>query len=327
MWARLEELTGRSRRSVKKLDDSELDELLALYDQTSGHLSLARTQFDDIALANRLSVTLGTARGIIYRRRTAPAAAVTTFLARTLPATVWHCRRAIAVAAFLLLAPAVAVGVWMTTSGEARNAAIPPEYQKVVAASEFEDYYSSQDARGWAFHLWTNNARVGALSYAGGAFLGVGGAYLLVQNGAGIGTTAAVMHSADRAGTFWGLILPHGLLELTSIALAAGGGLQIAWATFAPGDRTRGQAIAEEGLRSIAIIIGTILLFLCAGLIEAFVTPSSLPTWMRITIGVVAEAAVITWLFGLGRNAAALGYTGLLGESPDPVTGGPTTSP
>jgi hypothetical protein len=47
-----------------------------------------------------------------------------------------------------------------------------------------------------------------------------------------------------------------------------------------------------------------------SGLIEGFVTPSSLPTWARVAIGVLAEAAFLAYVFVLGRNAFHRGHTG-----------------
>ena len=44
--------------------------------------------------------------------------------------------------------------------------------------------------------------------------------------------------------------------------------------------------------------------------IEAFVTPSPLPTWARIGIGILAEAVFLTYVFTLGRYAVRRGETG-----------------
>jgi hypothetical protein len=49
---------------------------------------------------------------------------------------------------------------------------------------------------------------------------------------------------------------------------------------------------------------------LVSGIIEAFVTPSPLPTWARIVLGFVAWAAFMTYVFTLGRWAARRGSTG-----------------
>ena len=47
-----------------------------------------------------------------------------------------------------------------------------------------------------------------------------------------------------------------------------------------------------------------------SGLIEAFVTPSPLPTWARLGIGVLAEAVFLAYVFVLGRAAFHRGQTG-----------------
>jgi hypothetical protein len=59
-----------------------------------------------------------------------------------------------------------------------------------------------------------------------------------------------------------------------------------------------------------------VLCFVVAGFIEAWVTPSGLPTWARVSVGVMAETLFLAYAFGLGRVAVAAGYTGRLGEAP-----------
>jgi len=49
---------------------------------------------------------------------------------------------------------------------------------------------------------------------------------------------------------------------------------------------------------------------LVSGVIEAFVTPSGLPTWARIAVGVLAEAAFLAYVFVPGRRAFRSGHTG-----------------
>ena len=47
-----------------------------------------------------------------------------------------------------------------------------------------------------------------------------------------------------------------------------------------------------------------------SGIIEAFVTPSALPTGARVGIGIVAELAFFAYVFVLGRAAFLRGHTG-----------------
>ena len=102
------------------------------------------------------------------------------------------------------------------------------------------------------------------------------------------------------------MILPHGLLELSTIVVAGGAGLAIGWAIVDPGDRSRTEALAEQGRRSAVIALGLMLAFIVAGSIEGFVTPSRLPTSMRIAIGATVFLAFWAYAIVLGRRAAAL---------------------
>jgi hypothetical protein len=62
------------------------------------------------------------------------------------------------------------------------------------------------------------------------------------------------------------------------------------------------------------IVLGLVAAFLVAGLIEGFVTGRPWPTWLRVGIGVAAEAGFLAYVVVLGRRAAARGLTGALGE-------------
>ena len=81
-----------------------------------------------------------------------------------------------------------------------------------------------------------------------------------------------------------------------------------------PGPRRRGEAFAAEGRAAMVVALGLILVLLVSGVIEAFVTPSGLPTWARIAIGVCAWSAFVAWIAVLGRRAARAGVTGDLDE-------------
>lgn len=56
--------------------------------------------------------------------------------------------------------------------------------------------------------------------------------------------------------------------------------------------------------------MGLAVVLFVSGLIEGFVTPSGLPTWARIAIGVAAEAAFLTYVYALGGRASRAGEVG-----------------
>ncbi len=326
-WARAAELTRTARRGVGRLAPGELDELLMLYQRSSAHLSHARTYYADEGLTTRLTRLVADVGGVIYGRRARTTRGLVTFFATTFPAAVWHLRRFVLVSALLTSAPAFAVGVWLANSDEAVEASAPEAVREAYVEEDFEAYYSSEPAAQFAAEVTVNNIQVSILAFAAGILLCAGTAYILVFNGANVGVAGGLFIAAGESPKFWGLILPHGLLELTAVVIAGAAGLTLGWAIIAPGDRSRGDALAEAGRRSVVIVIGLIVAFVVAGLIEGFVTGSSLSTGVRVGIGITVEAAFLTYLYTQGRTAATVGVTGLIGETPPRWEDEPSLSP
>lgn len=311
-WQRLDALTARARRGVRSLAPGELDELVQLYQRTSAHLSHARTYYGDAALTRRLTSLVAAASGVIYGKRARTLRAVGRFFTSTFPAAVWSSRRFVLVAAAFMFVPALALGAWLSTSDRALDAAVPEATQQALLESEFEDYYSSAPAAQFSTEVLINNIQVSMAAFAAGVVLCAGSAYILATNGAYVGIAGGLFVSAGQGGKFFGLILPHGLLELTAIVIAGAAGMRLGWAFIAPGDRTRTEAMADEGRRSVVVVLGLAVAFVVAGIIEAFVTPSGLPTVARVGFGAAVETAFVAYVVVQGRAAVAQGITGAL---------------
>lgn len=314
LWRELEDLTGRAGALGGRLSPLEVERLVQLYQRVSAQLSYVQSNFADPALSARLTRLVGAAAAVVYSAPVGARRATMRFFSHTFPAAVWHGRRFLALSALLLLVPAIAAGAWFATSDQARDVALDREAQRAYVEQEFEDYYSSEAAAAFSTRVLVNNIRVSFLAFAGGVLLGVPTVLLLVFNGANIGVAAGVFHAAGRWPRFYGLILPHGLLELSAIVVAGAAGLSLGWSIIAPGDRTRTQSLAYEGRRAVTILIGLMVAFIVAGLVEGFVTPSGLPTSMRVAVGVVVAAAFWAYVVVYGRRAVALGHDGSFGQ-------------
>lgn len=318
-WDRLGVLTGRASRRVGRLSAGELDELVRLYQQVSTHLSMARTTYREPALTARLTGLVARAGALIYGTRPRTLRAAGRFLADTFPAALWHARAFVGVATLLFMVPAVAIAVWLAVSPAALSATGPDAVREAYVQEDFEAYYSSSASAEFASQVTTNNIRVGILAFAGGILACVLTAVVLVLNGANVGAAAGLFAAAGELPRFWGLILPHGLLELTAVFVAGAAGLRLGWTLIDPGDRPRGEALVDEGRRAVVIVVGLVGVFVIAGLIEGFVTGSALPTWLRVGIGVTVELAFLAYVVVRGRSATARGLSGALGESEEPA--------
>ena len=306
-WRRLEELVSRRR-----LTGAEADELVMLYQRTATHLSLVRTRSPDPALVGRLSSLVAQGRGAVAGGSTPAWSEVRRFAAVTFPVAVyrswpWWCAVATAFSAvsFALIG-------WVAAHPELWDRIATPEQIRQLVDSDFATYYSENPAQSFAFRVWTNNALVAAGTLVLGITL-VGTIYILLQNAVSVGFTGGLMVGSGKADVFFGLISPHGILELTAVFVAAGAGLRLGWAWVDPGRLPRAQALAAAGREAITVALGLVVVLLISGVIEAFVTPSPLPTWARIAIGVLAEALFLGYVWRYGRRAALAGETGDLG--------------
>ena len=303
-WERLAALT-RQRR----LTGAEGDELVARYQQVATHLSVVRSQAPDAQTVTYLSSLLARARTRSGRPAGSTWQGVGLFLTHRFPAALYRLRWWwLGTTAGSVVVPGVMI-VWLVANPQVEQTMLSPAQVDQLVQHDFEDYYSEYAASHFAAQVWINNAWVTALCLALGV-LGLPVFYLLFQNLANLAVIGSIMHRHDHGQHFWGLLLPHGILELTAVFVAAGVGLRLCWSWIEPGDRTRGQSLAHEGRTAGTVALGLVLVLFVSGLIEGFVTPSPLPTWARVGIGVLAEAAFLAYVFVLGRRAHLEGWTG-----------------
>jgi uncharacterized membrane protein SpoIIM required for sporulation len=317
-WTRLDALVSRRRR----LTGDEVDELVSSYQRTATHLSVVRSAGYDPALAARLSTSLIRARAAISGAQTPAWQSVRRFAAVSLPVTIYRVRWWWLGTAAGTLLTAVIIGWWVARSPGVQASLLSKSQIANLVNHQFRNYYSQDSATSFAFRVWTNNVYVTAEVLILGAFCCLPALIPLLNLAVNLGVEGALLIVHGRGAEFFGLIMPHGMLELSTVFLAAGAGLRLGWAIIDPGDRPRLQALAEEGRATITIALGCILMLATSGVIEAFVTPSPLPTWARIAIGLVAWSLLLGYVFIAGRRAARAGLSGDIGEAPDvaPVT-------
>jgi uncharacterized membrane protein SpoIIM required for sporulation len=307
-WDRLSRLAKRRR-----LDGREADELIDLYQSGATDLSVIKTQAGSTATGDRLSVALAAARLRFTGAGANLFSQIPRFFVLQLPAALYRIRWIVLAVAVATVLVATLYAVWIAGNPDVlANFGQDAQLRKYVE-HDFIDYYSNNPAASFSGQVWTNNAWIAAQCIAFG-ITGVYVPYVLLQNAIGVGTAAGVMFAYGRGDVMFSYILPHGLLELTSVFVAAAAGLRIFWSWIAPGARTRAQALAEDGRALFTVAVGCAISLFVSGIIEGFVTPSSLPVWAKISIGVVALGAFLAYMLVLGRRAVRAGETGDLTE-------------
>jgi uncharacterized membrane protein SpoIIM required for sporulation len=212
---------------------------------------------------------------------------------------------------------AVLIGFWVAGSPEVQAAIGTPQEIDELINHDFASYYSAHPAASFALQVWTNNSWVAAQCIGYAVVLGLPIPFVLFDNAANVGVIGGLMFNAGKGDIFLGLLVPHGLLELTAVFLAGAVGMRLGWSVVSPGNRPRAQVLAEQGRAVVSVAVGLVAVLLVSGLIESMVTPSSLPTFVRIAIGVLAEVAFLAYVIHFGRRAARAGESGDLQDAPD----------
>ncbi|MCL2514777.1 MAG: stage II sporulation protein M [Microbacteriaceae bacterium] len=303
-WDRLTQLAAQPTLSGR-----EADELVELFQTGSAQLSALSSSVGQSIPGDRLSIALSRARLRFTGANDNPLRAIPRFFVLQLPAALYRLRwLTLAVAAATILI-AVVLATWVNGDHAVLAALGNQADLKKLVDSEFVDYYRTNPAASFFGQVWTNNAWVAAQSIAFG-ITGIYPAVVVVQNAVNVGIDAAAMFAFGKGDVFFSFVLPHGMLELTSIFVAASAGFRIFWAWVVPGARTRSRSLAEEGRSLFIVAIGLTMSLFVSGVIEGFVTPSHLPVWLKISIGAVALAAFLAYMLVVGGRAARAGETG-----------------
>jgi uncharacterized membrane protein SpoIIM required for sporulation len=308
-WERLDRL-ARARR----LSGAQADELIELFQTGSAQLSTIASTVGESIPGERLSLSLSRARLRFTGASDNPLRALPRFFALQLPAALYRLRWLTLVIGVATIGIAVLLAAWINGDHAVLTALAGQADLKRLVDSDFVDYYRENPAASFTGQVWTNNAWVAAQAIAFG-ITGIYPAVVIIQNAVNVGIDAAAMFAYGKGGVFFSFVLPHGMLELTSVFTAAAAGFRIFWAWIAPGARSRTRALAEEGRALFIVAIGLTGSLFVSGIIEGFVTPSHLPVWAKLLIGAAALLAFLAYMLVVGGRAARAGETGDLDEA------------
>jgi len=307
-WTELEALARRRR-----LTGPEAGRLVTLYQSGAAELSALQTAAGSSVVADRLSLTLSRARLRFTGAGRNLASQVPAFFVAQLPAALWRVRWLSIAVLLVTVVVATSFAVWAAGSPAVLASFGSEEFRRQFATEDFVDYYSESASSSFTGQVWTNNAFIAAQCVAFG-ITGVWVPYVVLSNAMNVGISAGLMAEQGRLEFFFLYILPHGQLELYSIFVAGAAGLMIFWSWVAPGARTRGQALAEDGRALVTIAVGLMLALLVSGVIEGFVTRQPWPWAIKIGIGTVALVGFLLYQWVLGGRAHRAGQTGDLDE-------------
>lgn len=303
-WERLDKLARQ-----RTLSAEEAEELLDLYRQVGAHTSYIATHNPDPTTLSALSGRVLQARRRLTGSYEPAGAELRHFFAVALPVALWRLRWLSLAVAIGFLSLSTFAGWWVASHPEVLSALVSEEDARRLVNEDFEAYYSQGTPGGFFGRVWVNNSWIAAVNIGAG-FTGYLPLMSMYYNAMSVGVTGGIMWAYGGGSTFFSLITPHGLLELTSIFVAGAAGLRLFWAWVSAGTKPRLQTLAVEGRALITVAIGLTISLCVSAVIEAYVTPSDLSTDMKITIGTIALLAFFAYPIFLGRTGELRGEEG-----------------
>ena len=283
-WDRLDQLIKRRR----SLTGAEVDELVELYQRVSTHLSMLRsagTIGSDSLLIGRLSSLIARARSAVTGAHAPLSSTFIRFWTVSFPVVAYRTWRWWLATAVVFFAVVAVIACWVAGNPEVQSALGTPSDIDELVNHDVASYYSEHPAAAFALQVWVNNSWVAAQCIAFSVLLGLPIPIVLFQNAANVGLIAGLMFHAGKGGILLGLLAPHGLLELTAVFLAGATGMRLGWSVISPGDRPRGQVLAEQGRAVVSVAVGLVGVLLVSGLIEgigdAVAVADVRPGWHR----------------------------------------------
>jgi uncharacterized membrane protein SpoIIM required for sporulation len=310
-WIELEQLTERFEKKSRRISGDDIDRLTHLYKSASSDYAMLNTHYPEDDVTSYVHRIVSKAHNVMYKEQHKSAYQLHHFFLHHFPALIEK-RRWFILFAFLLFAIGGVSG-FISVASDPLNAhfILPPEYTEVEPHSIGEGHETLNNAL-FSAGIMTNNIQVALIAFLGGITFGLWTGYILLFNGLVVGALAALYWLEGMSYPFWAYILPHGVLELAVIFIAGGAGLYMGYKIMVPGPYPRKFQLARSAKESVQLLLGTVPLFVIAGIIEGYITPSALSLEMKYAFSILsllliglyyAYARVPRKVFGLNSRA------------------------
>lgn len=272
-WTELEALITTLHKKKRDLSPEKLEHFQRLYQKAAQHLSYSQTYYPNEETTDYLNDLVAKAHNILYQDQVSSLRQLKQFFGSSFIQLLSEQLNAVLIA--MALFTLGGFGAFLSVMQDPMHLyAILPEQIATAIDPERIGGDGAVNSPVMSASIMSNNIRVAILAFASGITFGILTVYLLIYNGIIVGALAAFFWHYGRSYDFWAFIVPHGIIELTAIFIAGGAGLLMGYKLLVPGDRPRSYQLKEQALRSVKLFLGTIPLFVIAGIIEGFITPA-----------------------------------------------------
>lgn len=295
-WKTLEQYITKLSKNKRHLSGNDIDQFNRLYQKATQHLSYSQTYFPNEDVTDYLNKLVAKAHNLLYKDQVSSFRQMRTFFGTTFIGLLLEQWKAVIVAMVLFAVGALAAFLSVLDDPLNLYSLLPEQVAQSVDPEQLNTNTGSMDASLMSASIMTNNIQVAFLAFAGGITFGILTVYIMVSNGIMVGALAGLYWHYGSSYEFWAYIVPHGVIELSAIFIAGGAGLLMGYKLFVPGAFSRGYQLKRQAKRSVQLLLGTIPLFIIAGIIEGFITPASLSPETKYAVAILTMAGLILYI-------------------------------
>ncbi|WP_404452170.1 stage II sporulation protein M [Virgibacillus necropolis] len=295
-WKQLEQLVTKLHKNRRNLTAADIGQFNRLYQKAAQHLSYSQTYFPNEDVTAYLNGIVSKSHNLLYKDQVSSMKQLQHFFSTTFIGLILEQWKFIVVAMLLFTVGGLASFIAVLNDPSNLYSVIPTEMAQGVDPDKVGAGQESVDSPFMSAYIMTNNIQVAIMAFAGGITFGLLTVYLLIYNGIMVGALAALFWQSGKSYEFWAFIVPHGMIELTAIFIAGGAGLLMGYKLFVPGQFSRGYQLKVQAKRSVQLLLGTIPLFVIAGIIEGFITPTTLSLEIKYLVAFITVIGLILYL-------------------------------
>jgi len=295
-WKQLEQLVLTMSKRRNAITGDTITQYHRLYQKTAQNLSYSQTYFPNDEVTQYLNGLVSKSHNLLYKDQVSSFKQIRHFFSTKFIGLLVEQWKFVVVAMILFIIGGVGSFIAVANDPLHIYAILPAEMAQGVNPDRLGEGNGAVDSSLMSASIMTNNIKVAIFAFAGGITFGLVTVYLLVYNGIIIGALAALFWHHEKSYDFWAYIVPHGMIELTAIFIAGGAGLLMGYKLFVPGQYTRGYQLKHHAKRSVQLLLGTIPLFVIAGVIEGFITPAAISLEAKYIVAFLTVFGLILYV-------------------------------
>lgn len=295
-WNELEKLISTLPKRKNKLSPKDIYKFNTLYKKASQHLSYSQTYFPNEEITVYLNGLVSQAHNLLYKDQTSSFKQIKHFFGTKFIGLLLFQWKFIIAAMILFCLGAFGSFLSVMDDPLHIHSILPENIAKGVDPQQIGGNGEAIDSPFMSAAIMTNNIQVAILAFASGVTFGLLTIYVLIYNGIIVGALAGLFWHSGNTYEFWAFIVPHGMVELTAIFIAGGAGLLMGYKLFVPGNYSRIYQLKQQAKHSVQLLLGTIPLFIIAGLIEGYITIASISLEAKYIVAFLTVIGMVVYM-------------------------------